>query len=396
MHEYEFLPFVNNKAFIYKDYVFDKNSHRICINSQGDVLFELPKGVKCFSYEDEDVLFASNEKGLYALIDNNGNNLTGYIYDVILGGMEEGFFEVKRDGKHGHIDICGNEVIPCIYEDGAFFSEGIAPEKLNNKWGCIDSKNNIIIPFEYEDLSVCSNNRICAKKNGLLGWINKNNDVIVDFKYQDLVSYASRYCNAFPAKINNKWGLIDKTGSVVENFVYDEFEYCSETGRYYAFKKKKHFALYDTVKLNFLTDFIYNEIGDFSYNHFRIKKNRKYGYIDIFGEIIVEPIYQDAEEYFSEGIAIVKLKNKYGAINTSGNVVIPFEYKSLFTSHDGMLLARKNLKEGFIDRKNNIIIPFGKFSCFPKSFSNGFVNVWTMKDGDFYINRKGEKLEIKL
>lgn len=127
MHEYEFLPFVNNKAFIYKDYVFDKNSHRICINSQGDVLFELPKGVKCFSYEDEDVLFASNEKGLYALIDNKGNNLTGYIYDVILGGMEEGFFEVKRDGKHGHIDICGNEVIPCIYEDGTFFSEGIAP-----------------------------------------------------------------------------------------------------------------------------------------------------------------------------------------------------------------------------------------------------------------------------
>lgn len=36
--------------------------------------------------------------------------------------------------------------------------------------------------------------------------------------------------------------------------------------------KKKHFALYDTVKLKFLTDFIYNEIGDFSYNHFRIKK----------------------------------------------------------------------------------------------------------------------------
>lgn len=112
MFKYELLPFSNDKAFIYKDYVFDKNSHHICINTQGEVLFELPKGVWCFIYEDEDVLFATNKDGLDALIDNKGNNLTGYIYDGIHSGIEEGFFEVKRENKHGHIDIFGNEIIP--------------------------------------------------------------------------------------------------------------------------------------------------------------------------------------------------------------------------------------------------------------------------------------------
>ena len=215
MHEYEFLPFVNNKAFIYKDYVFDKNSHRICINSQGDVLFELPKGVKCFSYEDEDVLFASNEKGLYALIDNKGNNLTGYIYDVILGGMEEGFFEVKRDGKHGHIDICGNEVIPCIYEDGAFFSEGIAPEKLNNKWGCIDSKNNIIIPFEYDFCGWFLEYELAeVRKNGKSGFVNSQNEIIIPLEYDRVGLFGFKYGICLVEK-DGKCGFIDKNNNFV-------------------------------------------------------------------------------------------------------------------------------------------------------------------------------------
>jgi len=396
MHGYELLPFNNNKAFIYKDYAFDKNSHRICINTQGDVLFELPKGVFCHTYEDEDVLFATNEDGLSALIDNKGNNLTGYIYNAIYGGIEEGFFEVKRNGKHGHIDICGNEVIPCMYEDGSYFSEGIAPENLNGKWGCIDSKNNIIIPFEYEDLSICSNNRICAKQNGLWGWINKNNDIIVDFKYQDLRSSAPRDCKVFPAKTNDMWGFIDKTGSIVEKFNYIEVEPISDDCRYYAVRKERKFALYDTEKVRFITDFVFDEIGYYDHNRFSIKKNNKYGYIDNLGEIIVEPIYKYADEIFSEDIAIIELNDKKGAIDVNGNIVIPIEYDSLSSPHDGIISARKNCQEGFIDRKNNIIIPFGKFNHLKRTFNNGFVNVWTMQDGDFYINRQCEKLEIKL
>lgn len=283
-----------------------------------------------------------------------------------------------------------------MYEDGSYFSEGIAPEKLNGKWGCIDYKNNTVIPFEYKDLSTCHNNRICAKRNCKWGWINKNNEILVDFKYQELNNYASRYCKVFPAKLNNKWGFIDKSGEIVEKFDYDIVVICSDGGRYYAARNGKKFALYDTKKVRFITDISYDEIGDYSHNRFRIKDNNKYGYIDILGDIVVEPIYKYADEYFSEDIAIVKSNKKSGAIDTNGNIVIPFEYESLSHSSEGIISAIKNRKDGFINRQNDVVIPFGKFNHSKRTFNNGFVNVWTMKDGDFYINTKGEILEIKL
>lgn len=51
-------------------------------------------------------------------------------------------------------------------------------------------------------------------------------------------------------------------------------------------------------------------------------KNYKAGFISADGKIVIEPIFEDARP-FSEGLASVQLNEKWRAIDSSGDLVIP-------------------------------------------------------------------------
>lgn len=79
-----------------------------------------------------------------------------------------------------------------------------------------------------------------------------------------------------------------------------------------------------------------------------VQINDKWGYIDNKGKMIIEPIYERADE-FSNGAAIVQIKDKngsnteegensvkYGAINTSGKVIVQPEYAYISNFKEGV------------------------------------------------------------
>ena len=45
-----------------------------------------------------------------------------------------------------------------------------------------------------------------------------------------------------------------------------------------------------------------------------IKVDDKWGYMDTNGHIVIEAQFDDASNYFSEGLAIIKNKDKYGFV----------------------------------------------------------------------------------
>lgn len=66
----------------------------------------------------------------------------------------------KNKWKHGYIDHKGNVVIPFIYKDAKFFSEGLAHVLTeDDKWGYFSRKGKLVIPtqwslasdFDYEE-----------------------------------------------------------------------------------------------------------------------------------------------------------------------------------------------------------------------------------------------------
>lgn len=410
---YNLFDFRKKKAFINEEKFVNgkiKTENYFCINTKGKVLFELPKGVFATWFEEEDVAIVtkSNKYSLQALINKNGDFLCDFIYRIIYGGSEDGFFEVcHKNGKHGHIDCAGNEIIPCKYDDGGYFSEGIAAECLNGKWGAVDYNNNVVIPFIYEDMMPCYNNLIPAKQNGKWGFIDKFNNILSDFKFDELSSYAQRNCICYPSKINDKWGFVDRNGNTVEDFIYDcikfpESNKDEDFGEYYFIQKDEKYALYSTSEAKFLTDFEFELDKDesqdcFSYSEglFKIRKNGKYGFIDTKGNVIIEPTYTYLGE-FNENAASAQIEgqNTQGVIDKTGNIIIPFEYQKIFDCSDGLFYTLKNNEAGFIDKNNNIVIPFGKFRRFNTVFSCGYAITYTKEGEEVYIDKKGNILKI--
>lgn len=405
MHGCDLGTFKNGKAFIHFDGVvngkFDYGP-RICINKNGEKLFELPdRDMFVCDYEDEDIAFVSDKNGLHALMDNKGIFLTNFIYTNIYGGSEEGLWEVKRGGKHGHIDITGNEVIPYIYDDGGYFSEGVAAECLNGKWGMIDTRNETIIPFEYEGICICKNFLVNAKKNGKYGLINKRNEVVVDFLYDEIDCWCTRDCTVYPALKGNKWGIIDRYGNVLEDFIYDDAQLISDNddnaGEFIILLKGDFKAIYSTKKRDFITGFEYNFVGYLSNNRFLVLKNHKVGFVDINGEIVIPLIYDSyTHDDFSEGLCVVYKDGKAGMIDTEGNIIVPFEYYKLYDCHEGMIWAKNDKQEcGYLNRKGEIVIPLGKYHVNHR-FSDGLTPAWSKGTGNVYLTKQGEVVEIKI
>jgi hypothetical protein len=58
---------------------------------------------------------------------------------------------VKQNGKWGYIDLDGNKVIDCQYEEAKSFSNGIGAVKQNGKWGYINTDNKIVIDLQFDE-----------------------------------------------------------------------------------------------------------------------------------------------------------------------------------------------------------------------------------------------------
>jgi len=93
---------------------------------------------------------------------------------------------------------------------------------------------------------------------------------------------------------------------------------------------------------------------------FRIIKNGKFGYIDNKGNIIVEPEFDDAQD-FSEDLALVSFHGKKVFINRAGKIVIaPKDFEAINGFTNG--LARGNILDtspytkGYIDKSGKLVI----------------------------------------
>ena len=379
---------------------FSKDPKTHCINRNGEILFTLKPYLFCSNFEEENVLFVSDESNKTALFDQNGNYLTGFTYEHIIYGSENGFFEVTKNGLHGHIDLNGKVIIPCMYdEDGGYFSEGLAPVKKNGKWGMIDSTNTTVIPLIYEECDVCNHNLIAAKKNGKFGIIDRFNNVICDFKFDDILLSSKREYPQHIAKIGEKYGLIDKNGKTLLDFKYDNIAIFDDFNGYFLVKSDEKFAIYSCNLGGFLTGFEFDEIedvfvGSLECPTFPVKKGNKWGILDSCGKLITKFEY-DYQGGVSENLCVVKKNEKWGAVDILGNEAIPFNYDRLFCSNENLLIAEKKDYEGCINQKNETAIKFGEFGGYRHWFSEGFITAID-RNGDWqYIDKYGKILDIK-
>jgi hypothetical protein len=329
-------------------------------------------------------------------------------------------FAVEKNGKTGFIDRTGKIVIPFQFDNATGFSEGLALVTLKNKRFFIDTTGRVVFEARFDIIREFSEG-LAAVNIG-----------------------EKRIPNVGLISDPGKWGYIDKTGKLVIPMKFTHAESFSEglaaikegdNGAFIDHDTKKVFALPLDVTLGFhegIAGVLYR--GTLSYfdkagkkispplgygpkNHsfseglVPIEVKGKTGFMDRTGKIVIEPQFEDAED-FSEGLAPVKIRSeettwcprepsgsrhgftmKWGYIDTTGNLVIPAEFESASPFSEG-LGAINQCDEGFFIDKTGKKVTLGEFSEV-SSFGAGLsrINIGQNQDRMWgYIDKTGKMI----
>ncbi|WPC42622.1 WG repeat-containing protein [Clostridium sp. JS66] len=121
----------------------------------------------------------------------------------------------------------------------------------------------------------------------------------------------------------------------------------------------------------------------------RMQKGRLYGFININGEFVIDPIYKSAED-FNDGLALVKtVDNKKCFINEKNEITLNIEYESISSFTNGLAAFKKNGKAGYIDKEGNVAIE-PQYDWINDKFNEDGFSVVEVNKKRGVINKKGE------
>ena len=144
----------------------------------------------------------------------------------------------------------------------------------------------------------------------------------------------------------------------------------------------------------------YDRAEAFSESMAVVRKDGKYGYIDVSGRLVIPVKYQDAGSFsaglamvvpfkysyafpFSEGLAAVELNGKVAYIGPDGKTVIPYMLDSGKPFKDGIAEVTVDGQTKYMDKVGNIFDEvseaFSSFSGFARHMIEEKVNAWQKK-----------------
>lgn len=281
----------------------------------------------------------------FAIFDKSRSNSHGYLDQsgkIALrpqwkeaGDFSQGFapvciFKEPKILDHwGYIDKTGKLAIGARYHGAAPFSEGLAVVKLGTKYGAIDRSGKEIIPTDYNDVYACSEGMIVADK------------------YKSKNSYANA-------------GEIEPID--LERYYFDQSGHLKFTKQMHFEPEERPFGYpskFFPQTIFWKKKLRYDLNADPSYfcNRAPIKVKDKYGYIDKTGEVVIAPAYDFAFS-FSEGRAAVLKNGLLAFIDENGNQITDFTYKAAqdFSEGKAAVLRTSELRWGFIDKSGKVVI----------------------------------------
>lgn len=136
--------------------------------------------------------------------------------------------------------------------------------------------------------------------------------------------------------------------------------------------------------------FSFDEARGFSSGLACVKKNGMYGFVDKTGEVVIPFIYDWAIS-FKNGVSFVRKDGCYGAIRANGDIAIPIIYDNVDVNglNEGLVYVSKGSHGGFVDKNGKTVVPFIYGSNILNSvFKDGLAVVYD-KQGNYIIDKKG-------
>jgi hypothetical protein len=126
-------------------------------------------------------------------------------------------------------------------------------------------------------------------------------------------------------ELYNKFGIIDKYENITCEIKYDTLWYYNFNGNIAIIELNQKFGIIDIRSGSEICVPKYDIISPFICDLSLVKLNNKWGFINTNGEVVIELKYDNAWSFIDD-FAKVGVNNKYGIINKRGELVIDLIY----------------------------------------------------------------------
>ena len=259
--------------------------------------------------------------------------------------------------------LSNNEIIPSFKYDAVEKCDNHEYLKVmkNNNWGLyhILSEQEIISCLCYETIRECDNmGYLQVRKNSKWGLYHlpSKQETISCLYYEDLESIWGNIPNfnfekqLAIIKYNNKYGFIDKNGTVVIECKYDDIKPFKDG---YAAVHENHYWGFINETETKIIDKLEDCLG-FSDGMAAIKMNGKWGYINTNGKIVIPCRFEKANS-FSDGLAPVAFKERWGYIDKYNRTIISFRYQYAFLFSEGIASVSDRGGSGYISKDGYVV-----------------------------------------
>lgn len=269
--------------------------------------------------------------GLYGYIDKSGDEVVTCEYDY-LGPFSEGLALVTKNDEHAYINDKNEVVIPYTgeYRWMNDFSDGLAKvEGYNYKQGYIDKTGKLVIPLEYSGTGDFHNGLVLISKDGRYGYIDKTGNIAIPCIYKSAADFKDGMANVM---LENDAISINVKGEAVE-------------------KPKKEAPSNPNVSG-------YRSVEEFSDGLAAVWDGNKWGFVDSTGTVVIPLIYACVSPggKFNNGLCGVTLDwgGKWAMINTKGEEVTPYIYSSPGSEFsEGLAVVKIGDRYGYMDKYDN-------------------------------------------
>jgi len=192
-----------------------------------------------------------------------------------------------------------------------------------------------------------------------------------------------------PYRDKQKWGYADPFGTIVIPCQFSSAEQFAEGRAKIAIGDDEGYITLNGAK-NISSSLFFNG-KSFSDGMAAVQQcnNKKWGFINQSLALQIPYGYQDVGD-FHDGLAKVKNDGKTGYIDRNNNVAIPLSFDDGKDFSQGLIAVKKGERWGYIDSKENEIVAFQYAKA--DNFSEGYAAVSLDNVNSFYIDNKNQRV----
>lgn len=304
----------------------------------------------------------------WGYINKDGTFIIKPQYDNAMDFQDNGLAIVDKGNLSGIIDRNGRFIVPLKYSSITQFSEGRAAVIDDSGFRVIDLSGEVITPKSYSYIGTFHNGRVIfnnISEQGLLlyGYLDRNGSEIIPMQFMSANDFKDG--QALVQIKDNQFALIGLKGEILYTYNYASV----------------------------------NNPGD-GLLSFQIDTNSKYGYIDMQGNIVIQPQYSVALPFDKERAVVntsVDISNKYGLIDLNGKFIIEPIYNDINTIGDDRVALGKviNPEQPYIGStyaiadmiNGNLLTDFLYTNV--SNYNRGYVSV-SDDSKTFFLDKNGE------